>query len=44
MGRLCVEGVLTKMRLPGEDGAEHGTTLVPTRVVVRESTGAPPGR
>ncbi len=37
VGRLCVEGVLDKMR---QDGAEHGTTLVPTRLVRRESTGA----
>lgn len=38
VGRLCVEGVLNKMR---QDGEEHGTTLVPTRLVRRESTGAP---
>ncbi|MGA5141497.1 LacI family DNA-binding transcriptional regulator [Streptomyces azureus] len=37
VGRLCVEGVLSKMR---QDGEEHGTTLVPTRLVRRESTGA----
>jgi len=38
VGRRCVAGVLTKMR---QDTGEHGTTLVPTRLVVRESTGAP---
>jgi DNA-binding LacI/PurR family transcriptional regulator len=38
VGRLCVEGVLSKMR---QDGEEHGTTLVPTRLVRRESTGVP---
>lgn len=38
VGRLCVEGVLRQMR---QDVTEHGTTLVPTRLVVREST-APP--
>ena len=38
VGRLCVEGVLRQMR---QDAAEHGTTLVPTRLVVRDST-APP--
>ncbi|MGF0174597.1 LacI family DNA-binding transcriptional regulator [Streptomyces sp. Marseille-Q5077] len=38
VGRLCVEGVLSKMRHGGPD---HGTTLVPTRLVGRRST-APP--
>jgi DNA-binding LacI/PurR family transcriptional regulator len=41
VGRLCVEGVLRGMR---RDGAEHGTTLVPTKVVVRASTAPPPSR
>ncbi|WP_338897091.1 LacI family DNA-binding transcriptional regulator [Streptomyces sp. TG1A-60] len=39
VGRLCVEGVLGKMR---EGGDEHGTTLVPTRLVRRRSTAPPP--
>ncbi|MFE0729845.1 LacI family DNA-binding transcriptional regulator [Streptomyces antibioticus] len=39
VGRLCVQAVLRKMR---QDDPEHGTTLVPTRLVLREST-APPG-
>ncbi|MER6140036.1 LacI family DNA-binding transcriptional regulator [Streptomyces sparsogenes] len=38
VGRRCVEGVLRQMR---EDVTEHGTTLVPTRLVLRGST-APP--
>lgn len=38
VGRLCVQAVLRKMR---HDDATHGTTLVPTRLIVREST-APP--
>ncbi|MGA6226032.1 substrate-binding domain-containing protein, partial [Streptomyces umbrinus] len=38
VGRRCVEGVLRQMR---HDAAEHGTTLVPTRLVVRDSTAAP---
>jgi DNA-binding LacI/PurR family transcriptional regulator len=46
VGRLCVEGVLSKMRqgggpaagAAGAAGGGHGTTLVPTRLVVREST------
>ncbi len=40
VGRLCVEAVLRKMR---QDGPERGTTIVPTRLVVRASTGPPPG-
>ena len=36
VGRLCVEGVLRQMR---HEETEHGTTLVPTRLVVRGSTG-----
>ncbi|MFJ5262375.1 substrate-binding domain-containing protein [Streptomyces sp. NPDC088387] len=39
IGRLCVQAVLRKMR-QGE--TEQGTTLVPTRLVVRRSTAPPP--
>ncbi|MFH9548235.1 LacI family DNA-binding transcriptional regulator [Streptomyces sp. NPDC017435] len=39
VGRLCVQAVLRKMR---PDGSEHGTTLVPTRLVLRQSTAPPP--
>ncbi|MEI5527902.1 LacI family DNA-binding transcriptional regulator [Streptomyces brasiliscabiei] len=46
VGRLCVEGVLRKMREDGreeaEESEEHGTTLVPTRLVRRLSTAPPP--
>ncbi|WP_181387496.1 LacI family DNA-binding transcriptional regulator [Streptomyces sp. Act143] len=38
VGRLCVQAVLRKIR---HDDAPHGTTLVPTRLIVRKST-APP--
>ncbi|BCL32889.1 LacI family DNA-binding transcriptional regulator [Streptomyces aurantiacus] len=41
VGRRCVEGVLRQM---DQDTPEHGTTLVPTRLVVRDSTGAPRSR
>ncbi len=41
VGRLCVEAVLRKMR---REGPERGTTLVPTRLVLRASTAPPPGR
>ncbi|MFJ2264121.1 LacI family DNA-binding transcriptional regulator [Streptomyces sp. NPDC087844] len=41
VGRRCVEGVLRQMR---QDTPEHGTTLVPTRLVVRDSAGAPRSR
>ncbi|KKD02356.1 substrate-binding domain-containing protein, partial [Streptomyces sp. WM6386] len=41
VGRLCVQAVLRKMR---HDDASHGTTLVPTRLMVRESTAPPPVR
>ena len=41
VGRRCVEGVLRQIR---NDTAEKGTTLVPTRLVVRASTGAPTAR
>ncbi|MFJ9173056.1 LacI family DNA-binding transcriptional regulator [Streptomyces sp. NPDC102360] len=37
VGRRCVQSALRQVR---ESEAEHGTTLVPTRLVVRESTGA----
>lgn len=40
VGRLCVQAVLRKMR---HDAPTHGTTLVPTRLVIRESTAPPPG-
>lgn len=41
VGRRCVQGVLRQI-----ERAEHetGTTLVPTRLVVRGSTGPPPSR
>ncbi|GAA2944963.1 hypothetical protein GCM10010446_32840 [Streptomyces enissocaesilis] len=41
VGRRRVEGVLRQMR---HDTTEHGTTLVPTRLVVRDSTAPPPPR
>ncbi|MFD7812145.1 LacI family DNA-binding transcriptional regulator [Streptomyces sp. NPDC059785] len=41
VGRLCVEAVLRKMR---QEGPERGSTLVPTRLVVRDSTAPPGGR
>lgn len=37
VGRRCVQSALRQVR---ESEAERGTTLVPTRLVVRESTGA----
>ncbi|MCL8011453.1 LacI family DNA-binding transcriptional regulator [Streptomyces sp. AS02] len=42
VGRLCVEGVLSKIRRPAQDAAGQGTTLVPTRLVLRSSTAPPP--
>ncbi|MEU5276980.1 LacI family DNA-binding transcriptional regulator [Streptomyces asoensis] len=39
VGRLCVQAVLRTMR---PDGSERGTTLVPTRLVLRQSTAPPP--
>ncbi|MFI5663784.1 LacI family DNA-binding transcriptional regulator [Streptomyces sp. NPDC051684] len=36
VGRRCVESALRQVR---ESETEHGTTLVPTRLVLRESTG-----
>ncbi|MFF3491603.1 LacI family DNA-binding transcriptional regulator [Streptomyces sp. NPDC002795] len=41
VGRRCVQSALRQVR---ESGTEHGTTLVPTRLVVRESTGRPAAR
>ncbi len=41
VGRLCVQAVLRKMRQA--DTPERGTTLVPTRLVVRASTAPPIG-
>ncbi|WP_425553737.1 LacI family DNA-binding transcriptional regulator [Isoptericola hypogeus] len=38
VGRRCVAGVLRQM---AEHSTEHGTTLVPTRLVERSSTAAP---
>ncbi|GAA1374371.1 LacI family DNA-binding transcriptional regulator [Streptomyces beijiangensis] len=38
VGRRCVAGVLRQVE---QDEAERGTTLVPTRLVVRSSTAAP---
>jgi DNA-binding LacI/PurR family transcriptional regulator len=40
VGRRCVEGVLRQIR---NDDPETGTALVPTRLVVRESTAPPAG-
>jgi DNA-binding LacI/PurR family transcriptional regulator len=39
VGRRCVDGVLRQIRNNQE---ETGTTLVPTRLVVRQSTAPPP--
>ncbi|MGW7281425.1 LacI family DNA-binding transcriptional regulator [Streptomyces sp. NPDC054844] len=39
VGRRCVEGVLHQVR---QSEPEHGTRLVPTQLVVRESTAPPP--
>lgn len=41
VGRRCVEGVLRQMR---QSAPERGTTLVPTRLVLRRSTARPPAR
>ncbi|MER5951433.1 LacI family DNA-binding transcriptional regulator [Streptomyces sp. NPDC001904] len=41
VGRRCVESALRQVR---QGAAERGTTLVPTRLVVRESTGPAPRR
>ncbi|TCC00548.1 LacI family DNA-binding transcriptional regulator [Micromonospora zingiberis] len=40
VGRCCVEAALRQVRT---GSAETGTTLVPTRLVVRDSTAPPPG-
>lgn len=39
VGRRCVEGALRQI---GSDAEERGTTLVPTRLVIRRSTARPP--
>ncbi|MBM7439568.1 LacI family DNA-binding transcriptional regulator [Streptomyces sp. HB132] len=41
IGRLCVDGVLRQIR---NETTERGTTLVPTRLIVRASTAPPPHR
>jgi DNA-binding LacI/PurR family transcriptional regulator len=41
VGRRCVQGVLRQI---DNQSADHGTTLVPTRLVVRASTAPPPLR
>ncbi|GAA3093906.1 LacI family DNA-binding transcriptional regulator [Streptomyces rectiviolaceus] len=41
VGRRCVEGVLRQMQ---QSTPERGTTLVPTRLVLRQSTARPPSR
>ncbi|MFG2662226.1 LacI family DNA-binding transcriptional regulator [Streptomyces sp. NPDC048425] len=41
VGRRCVQSALRQVR---ESEAEQGTTLVPTQLVVRESTGRPPSK
>ncbi|GAA3246479.1 hypothetical protein GCM10020256_74190 [Streptomyces thermocoprophilus] len=38
VGRLCVEAVLRRMR---QEGPERGTTPLPARLVLRDTT-APP--
>ncbi|MDT7839812.1 LacI family DNA-binding transcriptional regulator [Streptomyces justiciae] len=40
VGRLCVQAVLRKLR---HDDTPHGTTLVPTRLIIRESAAPPSG-
>ena len=42
VGRRCVQGALQQIRAHG--GSQAGTDLVPTSLVVRDSTAAPPGR
>ncbi len=39
VGRRCVDGVLRQIR---NNATEYGVTLVPTRLVVRDSTAPPP--
>jgi DNA-binding LacI/PurR family transcriptional regulator len=41
VGRRCVQGILRQIY---HQSADHGTTLVPTRLVVRSSTAPPPVR
>ncbi|MFF1594787.1 LacI family DNA-binding transcriptional regulator [Streptomyces sp. NPDC058286] len=41
VGRRCVQSALRQVR---ESEVEQGTTLVPTQLVVRESTGRPPSK
>ena len=41
IGRRCVQAVLQQIR---HESTEPGTTLVPTRLVVRHSTAAPSAR
>lgn len=41
VGRLCVEGALRQI---GAYAQERGTTLVPTRMVIRRSTAPPPAQ
>jgi DNA-binding LacI/PurR family transcriptional regulator len=40
VGRRCVQGVLEQIR--NHEPSAPGTTLVPTRLVVRQSTAPPP--
>ncbi|WP_239124102.1 LacI family DNA-binding transcriptional regulator [Rhizocola hellebori] len=42
VGRRCVDAVLRQIHTRPGVAREHGTTLVPTRLVVRDSTAAPP--
>jgi DNA-binding LacI/PurR family transcriptional regulator len=42
VGRRCVDAVLRRIQTQGDQEPEHGTTLVPTRLVVRQSTAPPP--
>ena len=42
VGRRCVDAVLRQISAGPGAAREHGTTLVPTRLVVRSSTAAPP--
>jgi DNA-binding LacI/PurR family transcriptional regulator len=42
VGRRCVQGALQQIR--GLSAARPGTDLVPTRLITRQSTAAPPTR
>ena len=42
VGRRCVDAVLRQIQAEPRRRPSHGTTLVPTRLVVRASTAAPP--